>query len=438
MAKMLDSPSILEKTRTSETEPAFAAPNAAPPPDTGLRRGAAPAGAPDANVGKSSGKPRKSGLVKRLLLVMVGLAAITGGIRYGWQWWTVGRFEETTDDAFLQADKVTVAPKVGGFIAEVFVTDNQPVKAGDVLARIDDQDYKITLTQDEADLEKAKATLESITSLYIQQQARIAEAKADVASSSAALSFSQVQDKRFADLMERGAGTTQRSQQATSDFQMKQATLDKANAAYDAAQKQMDALQSLEAAARASLRRSEMSLQQAQLNMRYTTIKAPIDGVVGDRSLRKGQLVQPGTNLLTIVPMGKAIYLVANFKETQTGQMQEGMKADFTVDAFGGHVFHGYIDSFAPGTGSQFALLPPENATGNFTKIVQRLPVKIALDSNDPMIARLRPGLSAEATIDTRGEPDRELPAPKNMLGASDRDGKAALQSIYPHTASAQ
>src|SRR5262249_22613196 len=156
---------------------------------------------------------------------------------------------------------------------------------------------------------KSKATLESITSLYVQQQARIVEAKADVANDTAALSFSEVQDKRYADLMERGAGTTQRWQQATSDFQMKHAALDKANAAYAAAQKQMDALQSLESAARASLRRSEINLQQAQLNIGYTTIKAPIDGVVGDRSLRKGQLVQPGANLLTIVPMGKAIYL---------------------------------------------------------------------------------------------------------------------------------
>jgi len=418
---MHDSTATLDKAINPKSDLAEFAPpprgeqGTAPPH---LRKPEVVAHAPAAEVKQSAAAAGKRGSMKRVLLIVVGLMAVAGGIRYGWHWWTVGRFEETTDDAFLQADKVTVAPKVGGFVADVFVTDNQPVKAGDMIARIDDRDHQVVLAQDEADLEKAKATLESVVSLYIQQQARIVEAKADVANNRAALSFSEVQDKRYAVLMSTGAGTTQRSQQASTDLQMKQAALDKANASYDAAQKQMDALLSLEAAARASLRRAEINLQQANLNISYTVIKAPIDGVVGDRSLRKGQLVQPGANLLTIVPMGTSIYLIANFKETQTGQMEEGMQARFTIDALGDHVFHGRIDSFAPGTGSQFALLPPENATGNFTKIVQRVPVKITLDSGDPMIARLRPGLSAEATIDTRDEPERELPAPKNLVGA--------------------
>jgi membrane fusion protein, multidrug efflux system len=206
-----------------------------------------------------------------------------------------------------------------------------------------------------------------------------------------------------------------------SDLRQKQAALDKAKAGYDAAQKQTEGLHSLEAAARASLQRSEINLEQAELNLEYTTISAPIDGVVGDRALRKGQLVQPGSNLLTLVPMGDAVYLVANFKETQVGVMVEGQAVTFTVDAFGDHVFHGRIDSFAPGTGAQFALLPPENATGNFTKIVQRVPVKIVLDYGDPLIQRLRPGLSAEATVDTRGRPDQS-PSKTLTLGALKAD----------------
>ena len=365
----------------------------------------------------ASGTPRGP-RAKRVVLLLVAMAALAGAGHYGWQWWTIGRFEEVTDDAFLQADKVVVAPKVGGFVAESFVTDNQAVKAGDAIARIDERDYQVVLLQDEADLEKAKASLDGVASALIQQQARIAEARADVANTRAALAFSTQEEKRYGDLVARGAGTTQRSQQANSDLLMKQAAADKAAAGYDAALKQTDGLRSLEAAARASLRRSEINLQQARLNIGYTTITAPIDGVVGDRSLRKGQLVQPGSNLLTLVPMGPAIYLIANFKETQTGEMAIGQPARFTVDAFGGHVFHGRIESFAPGTGSQFALLPPENATGNFTKIVQRVPVKIALDPGDPMIARLRPGLSAEATIDLRDEPERELPPPRNQVGS--------------------
>ena len=352
---------------------------------------------------KPSAVPGHRLRLKPILLCLALLGAAGYGAHWGWHWWSDGRFEETTDDAFLQSDKVVVAPKVGGFVAELVVGDNQPVRAGDVLARIDDKDYQVVLAQDEADLEKSKASLEGVGSALIQQQARIVEARADVANTSAALAFAKQEDTRYADLFARGAGTNQRTQQASSDLRMKTAALDKANASYDAAQKQIDGLRSLEAAARATLRRAEINLQQAQLNIGYTTVTAPVDGVVGDRSVRRGQLVQPGTNLLTVVPMGDAIFLVANFKETQVGAMKEGQQAGFTIDAFGDHVFHGRIESFSPGTGSQFALLPPENATGNFTKVVQRVPVKIALDPDDPLIARLRPGLSAEATVDVRG-----------------------------------
>jgi len=355
-------------------------------------------------------KARRRPPVKRVVLTIILLLAVVGAARFGLHWWSDGRFEETTDDAFLQADKVVVAPKVGGFIAEVFVRDNRPVRTGDVIARIDDRDYRVALLQAEADLDKYKASLEGVGTMLIQQQARIAEAKADLANQTAALAFSTEEEKRYEDLLRRGAGTTQRSHQADSDLLQKQAAVDKASASYDATIKQTEGLRSLEAAARASLTRAEINLDQAKLNLSYTTITAPVDGVIGDRSLRKGQFAQPGTNLLTIVPMGEALYLIANFKETQVGTMVEGQPASFTVDAFGDHVFHGVIDSFAPGTGSQFALLPPENATGNFTKIVQRVPVRIALDGHDPLIARLRPGLSADAVVDTRGKP---APAPR-------------------------
>jgi membrane fusion protein (multidrug efflux system) len=377
-------------------------------------RGDAPAAAPlsrprkgDTAAGDEKAPPRS--LRKRAILIVALLLALGGAGRFGWHWWTHGRFEETTDNAFLQADKVVVAPKVGGFVAEVFVADNQPVKTGQVLARIDDRDFRVAFLQSQADVDKARAGLEGVEVALIQQQAKIEEAKADVANFTAALDFATEEEKRYGDLLHSGAGTIQRSHRATSDLLQKQAALDKAKAGYDAAQKQTEGLRSLEAAARASLQRSEINLEQAKLNLEYTTISAPIDGVVGDRALRKGQLVQPGSNLLTLVPMGNAIYLVANFKETQVGAMVEGQAVTFTVDAFDDRVFHGRIDSFAPGTGAQFALLPPENATGNFTKIVQRVPVKIILD-DDPLIQRLRPGLSAEAIVDTRGRSNRGSP----------------------------
>ena len=277
--------------------------------------------------------PRRLRL-KPVVLTVALLAGAGYGANWGWHWWNDGRFQETTDDAFLQSDKVVVAPKVGGFVAELAVGDNQPVRAGEVLARIDDKDYQVVLAQDEADLEKSKASLEGVGSALIQQQARIIEARADVANTSAALAFARQEDSRYAELFAKGAGTSQRTQQAASDLRMKTAALDKANAGYEAAQKQIDGLRSLEAAARATLRRSEINLQQARLNIGYTTVVAPIDGVVGDRSVRRGQLVQPGTNLLTVVPMGEAIFLVANFKETQVGAMKGGQAASFTLDAF--------------------------------------------------------------------------------------------------------
>ena len=372
-------------------------------PDVEKRKASAPAAADD--IAKVAARAPSRSLGKRAVLAVAVLFALTAAGRFGWHWWTDGRFEETTDNAFLQADKVVVAPKVGGFVSEVFVGDNQPVKAGQVLARIDDRDFRVALLQSQADVDKARASLEGVAAAMIQQDAKIAEAKADVANTTAALNFATEEETRYDSLLQKGAGTIQRSHQANSDLLQKQAALDKAKASYDAAQKQTESLRSLEDAARASLQRYEINLEQAKLNLEYTTISAPIDGVVGDRALRKGQLVQPGSNLLTLVPMGKAIYLVANFKETQVGAMSEGQPATFTVDAFGDHVFRGRIDSFAPGTGAQFALLPPENATGNFTKIVQRVPVKIILDDGDQLIQRLRPGLSAEAVVDTRGQP---------------------------------
>jgi multidrug resistance efflux pump len=167
----------------------------------------------------------------------------------------------------------------------------------------------------------------------------------------------------------------------------------------------------------AAIAGAQAKLDQANLNLGYTTIWAPIDGAVGDRSVRAGQLVQPGMSLMTVVPMGRDIYLIANFKETQIGHMTQGQAVSFTVDAFGNHEFHGNVDSFSPGTGAQFALLPPENATGNFTKIVQRVPVKIRLAGDDPLLPRLRPGLSVQATVEMRGDP---APEPRTFFGMAD------------------
>ena len=351
------------------------------------------------------------------MLPVLLLAALGGGGTYGWHWWTVGRFLETTEDAYLQADKVTIAPRIAGHVAEVLVGDNQSVKAGDVIARLDDREYRIALKQSEADVEKSRAQVLGTAAAILQQQAQVASSQAEVENTDAALDFAGKEYARYQNLLQTGSGTAQRQQQADADLRQKRAAHDKAIASLDAARKQVDSLKALEGSAKASLEGAEAKLEQARLNLTYTTITAPIEGVVGDRSLRVGQFVSAGTGLLTVVPMGRDIYLVANFKETQTGAMVEGQHVTFTVDAFGAHAFDGRIESFSPGTGAQFALLPPENATGNFTKIVQRVPVRIALDATDPMLGRLRPGLSVEATVHTqdpvvRVEPRRRTPSP--------------------------
>jgi membrane fusion protein (multidrug efflux system) len=326
---------------------------------------------------------------KRLLMILAAVVLVAGAV-YGAYWYAVGRHFESTNDAYLGADSVTIAPKVAGYVTEVAVGDNQQVKAGDVLVRIDPRDYQTALASATADLENARATAANIDAQLKEQQATIAQAQA-------AVDFSQQEFSRYSELARSGAGSAQRQQQAQSDLAQRRATL-------AAAQAHTDVLKTERQQADAAIAAKSAALAQAKINLAQTTLTAPVDGVVGDRTVRQGQLVQPGTRLLTVVPT-QSVYLVANFKETQTGQMHRGQSVTVDIDSFPGHPIKGTVDSLAPGTGAQFALLPPENATGNFTKIVQRVPVKIVLDPKDPLTAELRPGLSVTATVDTRTAP---------------------------------
>ncbi|MCJ2136054.1 HlyD family secretion protein, partial [Methylobacterium sp. J-026] len=272
-----------------------------------------------------------------MILPLALVAALGGGGTYGWHWWTVGRFLETTDDAYLQSDKVTVAPRIAGHVAEVMVGDNQSVKARDTIARLDDREYQVSLKQAEADVEKSRAQLLGTAAAILQQQAQVQSSQAEVENTDAALDFAGKEYTRYQNLLQTGSGTAQRQQQAESDLRQKRAAHDKAIASLEAAKKQVESLKALEGSARATLEGSQAKVEQAKLTLSYTTVTAPIDGVAGDRSLRVGQFVSAGTGLLTLVPMGRDIYLVANFKETQTGHMVEGQRVSFTVDALGDH-----------------------------------------------------------------------------------------------------
>jgi membrane fusion protein (multidrug efflux system) len=343
---------------------------------------------------------------RRLVLCLLLLALIAGGGSYGYHWWTVLRFFESTDDAYTQADGVGVASRVSGYVAEVLVGDNQIVAAGQKLARIDARDYQAALDQAEADILSADADQRSAESQIAVQQAAVTQAEADIVSADAALTFARADYTRYTDLAHTGNGTVQRAQQAEQDIRQREAAVAHARAVLASATAEIDVLAAQKARAAASRAHAMAAAQQARLNLSYTVITAPVAGAVGDRQLRLGQYVAPGTRILDVVPTGRDIYVVANFKETQLREMWRGESADVTLDMLPGLTLHGHIDSLAPGSGAQFALLPPENATGNFTKIVQRVPVKIVLDVTDPvLLTQLRPGLSVIARVDTRTKP---------------------------------
>jgi membrane fusion protein (multidrug efflux system) len=342
--------------------------------------------------------------LRRFLPVVLVAAVVCGGAYSGWEYWTRWRFEVSTDDAYVQADVVTIAPQVAGNIASLLVGDNEHVKAGQVLAVIDQRDYQAAVDQANAGVAQAQAAIATNDAQLAQQQAVISEAQAAIEADQAAEVFAAQNNERYGKLASDGFGSVQNAQQAASQVASTKAVVTKDQAGLDAAQKQIATLAAELVQAKATLVQKQAMLEQAQINLGYTTIASPVDGVVGDRTLRVGQYVQPGTQLLAVVPLAKT-YVVANYKETQLADVRPGQHVALAVDTFSGAAVRGFVDSIAPASGQEFALLPPDNATGNFTKIVQRIPVKITIDPSDPLAGMLRPGMSVTATIGIRSTP---------------------------------
>jgi membrane fusion protein (multidrug efflux system) len=347
---------------------------------------------------------------RKLLLTGAAIAVLAGAGWYGWDYWTVGQYLVSTDDAYVKADSTTIAPKVPGYLQQVLVKDNERVKSGQVLARIDNRDYRVALDQATADVGAAKAMIASKQAQLEVQQAVIDAAKATIVVDQANVTFAAQDNKRYTDLAANGSGSVQNAQQAQARIAAANATLARDTANLASALKQVDLLNAEIVQTKAAAARAEAVQDQAGLNLGYTTIVAPIDGVVGNRTLRLGQYVQAGTQLMSVVPIEGA-YVVANYKETQLTDVREGQAVDITVDTFPGQVVHGHVDSIAPASGQEFALLPPDNATGNFTKVVQRIPVRIALDGNSPSPLELRPGMSVIPSIETRSSSPSRLAA---------------------------
>jgi membrane fusion protein, multidrug efflux system len=348
--------------------------------------------------------------LRRLLLIGASVLALAGAGHYGWDYWTVGRFQVSTDDAYVKADSTTIAPKVSGYIASVLVGDNEPVKTGQVLAKIDDRDFRVSLEQANADLAAAKAAVATKLAAITAQQSAIDAAQATIAVDQATLTFAEQDDKRYAQLASNGYGSVQNAQQAASRLAAGRAAVARDTASLANATKQLDVLKAELAQAQAAVTRDEALRDQAELNLSYTTITSAVDGVVGNRTLRVGQYVQAGTQLMAVVPLSAA-YIVANYKETQLADVHPGQPVAVTVDTYPGVTFSGHVDSIAPASGQEFALLPPDNATGNFTKVVQRIPVKIVLDPGTGFAGELRPGMSVYPTIETKPQEVRTASA---------------------------
>ena len=359
---------------------------------------------PTAHVRVALPRPGIRGSGRKLKKAALGLAVIVGifaAADYGRYYWTTGRFLITTDDAYVDAHSALMSPKVSGYISTVPVDDNQAVNAGQVIARIDPRDYRTALDQARANVEAASGKIDTLTQQIAQQQLTIEQARQSVVSDRAALVFAQQNARRYGSLAQDGWGTLQQAQLTQSDFLQKQAALERDTAGIASAKQQIAVLQARLNQARADLAQQKANEHQAELNLSYTTIIAPFDGTVGARTAQVGQYVQPGTQLMALVPL-HAVYITANYMETQLTHVRPGQPVTISVDTFPSTVVHGRVASLSPASGLQFALLPPDNATGNFTKIVQRIPVKIELDPNDPLTGELRPGMSVEPSINTK------------------------------------
>jgi membrane fusion protein (multidrug efflux system) len=338
---------------------------------------------------------------RRFVLPLLIIAALGGAGWFGWGWWTHGRFIVATDDAYVRADMATIATKISGYVATVSVSNNAPVRAGDLLVTVDDGDYRLAV-----EAAQRKVGTQDATIARLVQQARAQDAA--VAQGQAALEAAQADSVRAANefvrstnLNKTGFGTQQKSEQALADRDRTMAAVRNAQAALEGARANLAVVQAQKVEAEHLLAELGTAQGRAQRDLDATRIRAPFDGVVGNRAAQPGQYVQPGTRLLALVPLA-SVYVEANFKETQLTRLKPGQAVTFSVDSAGSRIFTGTLESFAPASGSEFSLLPPENATGNFTKIVQRVPVRVKIPAEVAAQGLLRPGLSALVSVDTR------------------------------------
>jgi membrane fusion protein (multidrug efflux system) len=335
-------------------------------------------------------------------LVIVVAAAILVIVATRWNYWQGDEAWQTTDDAYLQADVTPIASKVAGYLRELPVQDYERVHGGQLLAQIVDVDYRAAVAQAEANVAAATAQADALKAQRDLQSANVQAAKAVISATSAALEQNVRDLARQHRLLESGSSSAEAAEKLETVRAQLQAQLAQNRAQAEAAERQLGVLSAQQSQNQAAIAAQRASLQIANLNLGYTRILAPQDGVIGQRQVKPGQYVGIGTQITTLTPLPH-LWVIANYKETQLTHMAAGQTALIRVDTFPGHTLRGHLLAFAPASGSQFALLPPDNATGNFTKVVQRVAVKIAIDDAAGVGDRLLPGMSVVASIDTRG-----------------------------------
>jgi len=388
-------------------------------------------GSPAANAAGASvaggvaGRPLRVPSPKVLIISAAALIIAAALAAFGHQWWTVGRFTESTDDAYVGGDITVIAPKVSGFIARVAVTDNQIVHAGDVLVELDDRDYVAARASAVAAVAAQKAAIANLAATRHLQEAVIAQAQAGINSADAEIERSQEDQIRYRRLEALSAVSLQESQKADADYKNAIASGARARATLSASRRQLDVIDSQNQQAAAALAQAEADRDVADLNLSYTELRAPMDGTVGNRSARAGSYANIGAQLMSLVP-ARGLWVDANFKESQLARMHAGQTVLVEADVLPGQVFRGRVASLAPATGAVFSVLPAENATGNFTKIVQRVPVRVVLDGDASALGQLRPGLSVVAKVDMRLTPASIQPHPAAVAANTP-------PSLWPH-----
>lgn len=342
--------------------------------------------------------PRKSNLRRNIMGTVLLAALLTAG-KYGYDYVQVGRFQISTDDSYVQSDVSQLGAKVAGYVVAIPAEENASVKAGDIVVKLDDGDYKLAVASAEAHLETEKSIIATIAEQVKAQDAQIAAAMAQLESAKASELNAVQTQSRASQLVKNNIGSQQAFDDATRQRATAAANVLVAQANIEAAKAQTGILNAKSVEAENTVAELSIAVEKAKRDLSFTEIKAPFDGVVGNRAVQVGQYVSPGTRVMALVP-ASASFIEANFKETQIAEIKPGQKALITVDAFEGETFEGKVVSLSPASGSEFSLLPPENATGNFTKITQRLPVKISVPPE--LAAKLRPGLSVSVSVDSR------------------------------------